>query len=207
MQVDVKIPDYMLEEAQKKAPIQTYEAPIPLSAVRLVFPLRNKETGLLRDVIINELKRTSNFEQGLGLDGRYIADSDPRIYIPVPEKEEKEITEHQMDTLRIEVEQSTWTPTLTQPPMPPTLIDELRNKYSKFRDRHDESWVKARERRAAEREKAASMKEERMVTPLEELNRRKKLKKIEVMEKPLNSEILMRIGKLMAKKKRHRSAS
>lgn len=152
-------------------------------------------------MIIKVLKRTPSYERKQGLDGRYIADTDPQIYIPFPKQEEDEPPEHQTDTLRIEVEQKTWIPTLFQPPMPPSVIDELRNKYSIFRDRHDESWVRAREKRAAEREKAAIEKEELMMTPSEELKRLKKLEKSKTMEEPLNREILMGIGELMAHNK------
>lgn len=191
----------MLEEQKDKSPVQTTEAPIPLSAVRLVYPLRDSETGILRDVMIKELKRTPRDERRLGLDGRYIADTDPQIYIPFPKQEEEDPPEHEIDTLRIEVEQKTWTPTLTRPPMPPSIIDELRNKYSIFRDRHDEDWVRAREERAAERERAAIEKEELMMTPLEELKRLDKLKKSKMKKEPLDREILMGIGELMAHKK------
>lgn len=202
MQVDIEIPEYMLRESGNKNPVRPTEAPFPLSAVRLVYPLRHADTGAIRDVIIKELKRTPRSERKQGRDGRYVADTDPHIYIPFPETEKEDQPEHEIDTLRIEVEEKTWTPTLTRPPMPPSVIDELRNKYSIFRDRHDEDWVKAREELAAEREREARLREEMMLTPLEELQRLKKLKKSEeVVEEPLNSEILMRIGELMAENK------
>lgn len=191
----------MRTENRDKAPIRTMEAPIPLSDVRLVYPLRHAETGAIRDIVIKELKRTPKSEQKQGLDGRYVADTDPKLYIPFPEKEEDEALEHEIDTLRIEVEEKTWTPTLTRPPMPPSVIDELRNKYSVFRDRHDEGWVKAREKSAAKREKETIEREEMMLTPLEELRRLKKLERSRVREEPLSSEILMRIGELMAQNK------
>lgn len=192
----------MLAESENQDPLRTVEAPIPLSAVRLVYPLRHQETGILQDVVIKELKRTSVSQRRKGLDERCIADTDPPISIPWPTRGGKEeLPEHDIDTLRIEVEEKTWTPSLDTPPMPPSVIDELRNKYSRFRDRHDESWVKAREERAAEREKAASVREVMMLTPLEELRRLKKLEKSHMIEKPLNHEILMRIGELMAQNK------
>lgn len=203
MQVEVAAPKYMLVESESQDPLRTVEAPIPLSAVRLVYPLRHQETGILQDVVIKELKRTSASQRRKGLDGRYIADTDPPISIPWPTREgkEEELPEHDIDTLRIEVEEKTWLPTLETPPMPPSVIDELRNKYSIFRDRHDESWVRAREERAAERERAASVREVMMLTPLEELRRLKKLEKSNMIEKPLNHKILMRIGELMAQNK------
>lgn len=148
------------------------------------------------------MKRTPASERKQGVDARYIADTEPQIHIPLPKREkEEEPPEHEIDTLRIEVEEKTWTPTLNRPPMPPSVIDELRNKYSIFRDRHDENWMRAREISAAEREKMASEREVMMLTPLEELRRLKKLERSKVMEEPLNSEILMRIGELMAQHK------
>lgn len=47
------------------------------------------------------------------------------------------------DTLRYEVDAQTWTPTLLRAPLPTPVIDELRGKYSVFRTRHDEAFVKA----------------------------------------------------------------
>lgn len=191
----------MLTEGGSNEPIRTVEAPIPLSAVRLVYPLRDRVTGTLKDVIIRELKRTPRSDQKEGLDGRYIADADPPIYLPFPKREEEEVHEHEVDTLRIEVEEKTWLPTLNRPPMPPSIIDELRNKYSVFRDRHDESWEKARIESAAAREREARVRDEMMVTPLEEFKRLKKLEKSKVKEVPLNNETLIQIGKLMAQNK------
>lgn len=192
-----------IEGNQKPDPVLTKEAPIPLSAVRLVYPLRDQRTGTFRDVIIKKLERTPASERRKGVDPRYIADTEPQIHIPLPKVEEKkdELPEHEIDTLRIEVEEKTWTPMLNQPPMPPSVIDELRNKYSIFRDRHDDSWVRARETSAAEREKAAREREVMMLTPLEELRRLKKLERSKVMKEPLNSETLMLIGELMARHK------
>lgn len=173
------------------------ELPIPLSAVRLVYPLPNPELGSLRDVIIADLRRSSNGERSLGYGGRYVAGTEPRIYIPFPEKPIEENTEHEIDTLRIEVEEKTWTPTLFQPPMPTSIIDELRNKYSIFRDRHDEGYIRKRDRLAAELENERSEKEELMLTPLEEYHRMRVMEKSRTVQKPLDNEMLSNIGELM----------
>lgn len=177
----------------------TQEVPIPLSAVRLVYPLRNTETGAMRDVIINKLNRSSKREKNLGYAGRYIADSDPKIFIPFPEQPKPEYSDNECDTLRIEAEEKTWTPTLYQAPMPPSVLDELRNKYGIFRTRHDESWVRARERRAAELERERINKEKLMVTPLQDYHRMKKLEKSKAKEKTLDQKTLMGIGEIMAR--------
>lgn len=198
-QADIATPEYILEAESDKSPIRTMELPIPLSAVRLVYPLPNPELGSLRDVIIAELRRSSNSERSLGYGGRYVAGTEPRIYIPFPEEPIEENMEYEIDTLRIEVEEKTWTPTLFQPPMPTTIIDELRNKYSIFRDRHDEGYIRKRERLAAELEKERSEKEELMLTPLEEYHRMKVLEKSRTVQKLLDSEMLSNIGELMAR--------
>ncbi len=199
--MDIATPEYILEAEVDKRPIRTIEAPIPLSAIRLVHPLPNAETGSMRDVIIKELRRSSNSERKLGFAGRYVAGTAPKLYIPLPKKAKDEPAEHEIDTLRIEVEEKTWTPTLFQPPMPPSVIDELRNKYSIFRDRHDESYVGAREERAAELEEVRRKKEEAMLTPLEEYHWMKKLEKGRMEEKPLEREMLVKIGEVMARNK------
>lgn len=198
-QADIATPEYILEAESDKRPIRTMELPIPLSAVRLVYPLPNPELGSLRDVLIAELRRSSNGERSLGYGGRYVAGTEPRIYIPFPEKSIEENMEYEIDTLRIEVEEKTWTPTLFQPPMPTSIIDELRNKYSIFRDRHDEGYIRKRDRLAAELENGRSEKKELMLTPLEEYHRMKVLEKSRTVQKPLDDEMLSNIGEVMAR--------
>lgn len=50
------------------------------------------------------------------------------------------------DTPRLDVDTPSWTPTLLRAPLPSTIIDELRGKYSKFRTRHDPEFVKRMQR-------------------------------------------------------------
>lgn len=52
------------------------------------------------------------------------------------------ISDGEMDTSRVDVEASTFVASLGEPPMPSTVIDELRNKYSKFRTRHDPEYLR-----------------------------------------------------------------
>lgn len=153
----------------------------------------------MRDVIIKKLSRSSKKETKWGYDGRYVADSDPKIFIPVPEQPKPEYSDHDIDTLRIEVEEKTWTPTLFQAPMPPSVLDELRNKYSIFRDRHDESYVRAREELAGRLERARIIRKKVMLTPLQEYHKMKKLEKSKTEERPLGKETLTMIGKIMAR--------
>ena len=195
--MDVKIPEYMLMTETDKRPIRTMEAPIPLSALRLVHPLPHPETGELRDVVIKELKRARTWKNEIV---RCIAGVNPRIVIPSPEKVPEEHEDHDIDTLRIEVEEKTFVPSLLRPPMPETVIDELRNKYSKFRDRHDEDFIA---RKMKEDEEAAANKRtrERMRTPLKETLRRERMAKKALGRPMLSEDTLARIGELMAAKR------
>ncbi|SLM40405.1 Translation protein SH3-like domain [Lasallia pustulata] len=195
--VDIKVPEYMLMTETDKRPIRTLEAPIPLSALRLVHPLPHPDTGELRDVVIKELKRFKRFRDRDSEVGRCIAGVKPYIVIPFPEKEPEEHEDHDIDTLRIEVEEKTFVPTLLRPPMPKTVIDELRNKYSKFRDRHDEDFIA---RKVKEDKQAAANKRrtELMRTPLKETLRRERMAKKALGKPDLSEDMLARIGEVMA---------
>jgi large subunit ribosomal protein L24 len=194
----------MLDALPDKRPIQTIEASIQLSDVRLVYPLPNPETGVMRDVVIKELEKVvvpKNRSRPFGpkVVKRYIAGLEPREYIPFPEVPEPEYVDHDDDTLRIEVDEWTWTPTLLGPPMPPTVIDELRNKYSVFRDRHDDEYIQKKEARLARREEWERRKAEMMLTPLQEFHRKQRAEKKKLGWAPLNEDIMEGIGQLMAR--------
>ena len=195
------VPNYMLVNETDKTPIRAYEAPLPLSAVRLVAPLPHPETGVLRDVVIKELKlKKTNIKELSGEESpsRFIAGLRPATRIPYPEKPPEEFDDNDCDTLRIEVEQKTWVPTLITAPMPFSIIDELRNKYSKFRDRHDPSWVakKVKEDEEAEERKRSIKK---MMTPLKEVNRKERLERKAKGKPVLSEEMLAKIGEVMAR--------
>ncbi|MCJ1319961.1 hypothetical protein MMC15_005297 [Xylographa vitiligo] len=198
---DVAIPDYLLLNEVDKTPVRPYEVPIPLSGVRLVAPLPHPETGALRDVVIKELRlKRMNYAQLSGDDPptRFIAGVKPAIQIPYPEKAPEEFEDNDIDTLRIEVEERTFVPTLLRPPMPPGIIDELRNKYSKFRDRHEAAFIakKIEEDRVAEEKKRSIRK---MDTPLKELHRKERAERKARGKPILSEEMLAQIGELMAK--------
>ncbi|KAI9845376.1 MAG: hypothetical protein M1838_001776 [Thelocarpon superellum] len=196
--VDVAVPSWMAKEDDpNRTPVQSIEAGIPLASVRLVHALTDPETGHKRDVIVKKLVRGNVwFDRHAGTQrwSRYIAGLD--IKVPWPKKEAKTHKDHDVDTLRATVEASTWVPTLLRPPMPPTVIDELRNKYSKFRDRHDEDYV---QRKRQEDEEARTKKSSvAMVTPLMEAKRRERQEKKKRGKPRLTPEMLERIGEVMA---------
>ena len=178
-----------------KTPFRTTEATVPLADVRLVHALPHPESGVPRDVIIKELQ--SDFKNG----PRFIVGVEPRIYIPYPSKPKPEHQEHDIDMLRLEVEEKTWTPTLLTAPMPTSVIDELRNKYSKFRDRHEEAYVTQKEASAKRQAWLEKNRELRGLTPLEEFNRKQRAERRKLGRRPLDNETLARIGELMARNK------
>lgn len=65
-----------------------------------------------------------------------------RLRIPWPKTFERGPgQDREGDTQASFVETRSFTPTLLRPPMPEGVVDELRNKTSKFRTRHDEEYV------------------------------------------------------------------
>src|SRR5262249_48234034 len=73
------------------------------------------------------------------------------------------------DTLRITTEEVTFLPTLIQMPTPASVIDELRNKYSKFRIRHDEEYIEKVKKKEV-REQNKQTRVQLMWTPRNRLN-------------------------------------
>lgn len=202
---------------------------MPLSSVRLVRKLRDPNTGIVADKIVSrliplpgekraeiraELKAGSIDKEELKrrMRARTIPGS-KEVYgdwleIPVPESSgEKENTdkaiEHNDNTLRYEVEADTWEPSLTNPPIPAGAIDELRNKYSRFRTRHEHFYQLALERRASRKaEYKAWLKSGggMLTLPAQEARRLEREKLKEKGQPTLEREVLERIGEVMASK-------
>ena len=98
------------------------------------------------------------------------------------------------------MEVKNFVPTLLTPPMPGSVIDELRNKYSVFRTRHDPEYIAAKMKEDEEKEAAKKLSEQ-MRTPLKEVNRKeRKLRKAKGKGK-LTREMLEKIGQVIAKKR------
>lgn len=95
---------------------------------------------------------------------RFIAGTD--IELDWPEKEEEEHEDHDADTLRVTVDEVTFQRTLHNPPMPPMVIDELRNKYSKYRTRHDPEYIAKLNEKAKKEEARQRLIAARGLTPL-----------------------------------------
>jgi len=200
--IDVSIPDYMIgPDEQDKRPIRTMEKPVSVKSVRLVYPLTDAESGITRDVIVKQVISSGmwfNKHTGTATWSRIIPGLGIKIPWPprasVKEKDEPE------DTLRIDVETKTFVPTLLRPPMPGAVIDELRNKFSVFRTRHEPEYIAAKEEedRLKEEKKRTS---KQMRTPLKEANRLERKAKKAMGKGKLTEDMLEKIGKLVAEKR------
>jgi large subunit ribosomal protein L24 len=202
---NVQVPSYMLQDGQTT--IQQVKSYFPISSVRLVHPIEDPATGTTRDVIIRELKPVrvkhdrptrkvffSRVVPGLN------------VQIPWPKVAPNQRENHAFDTLRLEVEERTFVPTLLRPPMPETVLDELRNRYSKFRTRHTPEYIAEVEAREAEkkaRRKGARVDE--MLLPVQEYNRKMREQRRERGAPELSEEMLEKIGEVIAKNKLARS--
>jgi large subunit ribosomal protein L24 len=188
------------QEEGDKRPVRTMAKPLPISSVRLVFPYTDPETGLTRDVIAAKVINGNVFHDrytGRKRWTRFVAGLD--IPIPWPKEEPKQHKDYECDTLRIDVETKTFVPTLLRPPIPSTVINELRNKFSKFRTRHDEEYIRIKEQEEEEKRQNLRMAAE-MRTPLKEF-RRAELKRLKAKGKPkLTDEMLAKIGEVIARK-------
>jgi large subunit ribosomal protein L24 len=183
------------------------EMPVPLSTVRLVHKLTDPHTGYTRDVVVQRVElREVWHDRTLGIHRRAriipgLANSrgSGEELVPWPRRERVERVEHDADTPRLDVEARTWVPTLLRPPMPPSVIDELRNKYSKFRDRHDEAYVARKIAALAEAEAERARLVAAAATPAQEAKRRERQLRKARGWPELTDEMLARIGEVMAR--------
>jgi large subunit ribosomal protein L24 len=186
------------EEADQR-PIRSIEKPVPFDKVRLVFPLPDKETGVTRDVIVKELVHARLwFEKGKASWKRVIPGLN--VTVPWPRVEPQEFKDHPGDTLRFEVETRTFMPTLLSPPMPGSVIDELRNRFSKFRTRHDAWYIEKKEAEEAEEQAKKRMAKE-MRTPLKEIHAKERAANRAKGNKVMSADLKEKIGRLIAQKR------
>ncbi|KFY07475.1 hypothetical protein V491_08526, partial [Pseudogymnoascus sp. VKM F-3775] len=170
------------------------------ASVKLVVPLPDPETGTVRDVIVRDIVNSKIMftRSGAAQYTRMIAGLN--TVIPWPKIAPKEHPDHDADTLRIDVETRTFLPTLLKPPMPSSVIDELRNRFSIFRTRHEDEYLAKKEaEEAAKEERKRSIK--LMRTPLNEVNKRERTKRKALGKGELTPEMLAEIGAVIARKK------
>lgn len=195
------IPQYMISaEDPDQRPVRSIETPIPITSVRLVHPLTDPETGITRDVIVKKVENTKIWHDrhtGSTTWSRIIPGLN--VVIPWPKKEPEQFKDGPYDTLRSEVEERSFVPTMLTPPIPSTVIDELRNKFSKFRTRHDPEYIAAKmeEDRVAAEKKALTKK---MRTPLTEANRKARKERKKKGKGQLTPDMLEKIGEVMAQR-------
>jgi large subunit ribosomal protein L24 len=195
------------KENQDNRPIVQQSMPVRWDDVKLVFPLRDQTNGHFEDVVLDkvDLRNAGWVERSSGrreyLEGQRFL---PGVKTPLPwpktEKQDKP-DGHDDDTLRISVDETTHRPYLLQPPMPPSVIDELRNKYSIFRSRHEPSYIAAKEAQ----DRALQHKENlaRLVsTPLAELKEQRRQEKL-ANPLELSEAQLARIGEVMEQEKQN----
>ena len=200
-QSNVAVSGWQIMEEADKTPFRPYPVPVALAAVRLVAPLADPATGEVRDTIVNALRvERKTFHQGIGIpERRFVAGVRPLLQIPFPPRDEYGFDDAPVDTLRLEVENRSWTPTLSVPPMPPAVIDELRNKYSALRSRHDDAWVAAKDAEHFARLQRRARTMQNMISPLEELAAKKQAEKSAKGEPALDDDTLAAIGQVMAR--------
>jgi large subunit ribosomal protein L24 len=212
--VDIYVPEFARRQSQNPSEILHNPHWLPTDQVKLVYPLPDPKTGVPRDVIIDRLEKiTVHPGQASGLsdlddddrtDMRVIAGTNTIIPWPVvPEESEEE--EFDDDTPRITVDEVTFRPYLLYPPMPNSAIDELRNKYSKFRTRHTYEFEQKREAYAARDERRERLSKT-MRTPLQELAEMRARQKA-AEERQLTDEQLAKIGEVMSRGKLGANAS
>lgn len=196
--VDVEVPEWMNREDNTEGKIQAVPRSMPVNYVRLVYPLPDPETGISRDVIIDRLELINKYhdktKDKYGCD-RLVPGTN--TLIPWPEMSKPQYEDHEDDTLRITVEEQTFRPILMNYPFPRTVIDELRNKYSKFRTRHDYEYIVSKEAEDARVEKRKELAKG-MRTPLQQLAELRRKKAEEERQKELSEEQLDRIGAVIA---------
>ncbi|KAL4921553.1 hypothetical protein BDW62DRAFT_173948 [Aspergillus aurantiobrunneus] len=166
---DVYFPEWLSAQFGNKTPFQTIPLPISIDDVRLVAALDDPATGQTRDMLVEHIYGGGPIlEREQGIDTprhtRYIAGED--IEIPWPRFEKPTFKDEEWDTLRMEVETPTWVPSLHFVPFPPSVLDELRNKFSKYRTRHDPEYV---EQKRIEDLKKEYLQSRSLLTPKGEL--------------------------------------
>jgi len=204
-QVNVTVPDFLINEDQTA--IQLTAAIIPISAVRLVHPVRDPKTGVVRDAIIRELKphdvRHDRFTRKVYFKRQVPGEN---VIIPWPKTLGQAYETYAGDTQRIDVDEKTFVPTLLRPPMPMEVINELRNPYSRFRTRHTDEYI-AKVQELEDEKKARKQAAKTMLTPVQEYNRKLREERRALGQPKLTEQMLEKIGQVIAAKLEARKAA
>lgn len=167
--------------------------------VRLVVPTVDPVTKELRDTVVANVAMSKIFHDKILKEKRWIRYiKGTSIEIPWPKKEEPEQFDQDCDTRIMHVENDTFVPTLLEAPIPLEIVDEIRNKFSRFRTRHEPEYVAKVEAALGYKERLAR---EAIKTPLQLLNKKLREEKKAQGKPELTSEILEQLGRAMAKNK------
>ncbi|KAF2864098.1 hypothetical protein K470DRAFT_254428 [Piedraia hortae CBS 480.64] len=186
--VDVIIPAWQNQKDNREKPeVTAASRGVPLEDVRLVFPLRDpKDPNKVKDVVIEALEKIP----GKGV--RAIKGTN--VIIPWPPKGKEEILqESENDTTMENVQEGTFSPPLLYEVMPTSVIDELRNKYSRFRTRFEHHEVEKIEQKKAANERREKLMDS-MLTPLQE---NAQIRKTSTPKRELTDQQLEQIGQIM----------
>ena len=196
----MKVPNVFKSLDANQPSVLFRESPIHYDDVRLVIPVLNRETNKLQDTVVAKVAMSKVYfdkTEGVAEWSRYIAGTTDEI--PWPEKEpEKEHFDQPGDSRIMHVETSTYVPKLLEPPFPVSVMDELRNKYSKFRIRHEPEYIAEIEREERRRLAKAG---KRIPTPVQELNKSIRAEKKARGPPVMTESIMEQIGRVMAQNK------
>ena len=187
---------------------QVVEMPLPINDVRLVYPITDPNTGITKDTMIKQLvgKAPDMQSDNMTLDRWEYGQKWDRlapglnVVIPWPEVKAPKFETHDRDTPRDQVEDRTFYYNLISAPMPPPVLDELRNKFSRFRTRH-EGWYVAKMEHKEMLKKRRSETVKSMMMPMDELYEENQKTKATKPEPQLSADMLEKLGQIIAKTK------
>ncbi|CRG85351.1 hypothetical protein PISL3812_02444 [Talaromyces islandicus] len=168
---DVSMPQWLQDAYSSKNAVSSVPISLSINDIRLVVTLEENGTpyeAIAKHVIGGHpfIKRPNDVTPR---HTRYIKGEG--IPIPWPNEDvTPTIEDNDVDSLRQEVEHETYVPSMQYAPFESTIIDELRNKYSKYRTRHDPEWVKAKKMEDLKKEYLATRA---MLTPQSEQKARR----------------------------------
>ncbi|KAJ5625947.1 hypothetical protein N7510_002256 [Penicillium lagena] len=185
---DVAVPDWMQTSMGIKSDIVTNSLPIPIDDIRHVIALQDPKTGLIEDWIVEHAYAAGPFverhpDSTTPKFTRYVLGED--IEIPWPVENIPPAKDGQWDTTRMEADTDTWVPSLAHPPFPSSIIDELRNKFSKFRTRHDPEYVRLKVEEDYRRQYYESRT---MLTPIGEWRAKRQAESAEAKKNTLDAD-------------------
>ena len=197
--IDIWVPEWIRQEDNDDRSIVVQSLSQPIEHVKLVYLLPDPKSGEVRDVVIDEVVPYGKSRDRLVPGSNIIIPAQPQ-----PPKEEDEET-YPADTPTVSVDEETFSPPLLFPPMPTSVIDELRNKYSAHRTRHDWEYLE-KKREEDEREEKRKGLGKTMRTPLQELAELRARQR-KAQERVLTDEQLAKIGEIIAQEKSRSSSA